>query len=199
VNLPPAAKRYFAEKRLDAAYKHQAAIEENRFVEGQENRRAFERFYNNLTLFSGGTIALSITYLGYLKSLGKEPVQQRLLIGSWISLFVCLLCSLLYVLINLYYSHHFREREWAEAKKRKFEAERDEMPNMDIVNLQAPDDLVAFQTARTNAAEECDRVAGHHKKKQDRYHVLWVSSGRIARLGFALGIGLLLWFAIVNA
>src|SRR5713226_10622411 len=105
MGLPPNAVQYFAKKHL-------SSVHERMLIESQEDRRAFEKFYNNLALFSGGTVALSITYLGYLKTLPKPLRHQRLLTASWIALFACLLFSLIYVLCNLYYSHHFREREW---------------------------------------------------------------------------------------
>src|SRR5712692_2615240 len=148
MGLPPDAKRYFAEKHIESAYKHLSAVEENLFKEGQEDRRAFEKFYNNLALFSGGTVALSITYLGYLKTLSKPLRHQRLLTASWIALFACLLFSLIYVLCNLYYSHHFREREWAEARKKKFETEADEIQHIGVANVQTPQELAAFQNPR---------------------------------------------------
>lgn len=198
MGLPPNAVQYFAEKRIDAAEKHLAAVQENLFKEGQEDRRAFEKFYNNLALFSGGSIALSITYLGYLKSLGKPLLHQRLLTASWISLFICLLCSLLYVLINLYYGHHYREREIAEAKKKKFEVEAEELPKLNVVNLQTQEQIAAFQNPRKEAARICADNVERHKKLEKRYLRLWIWAGRAARLGFALGIGLLVWFAIAN-
>jgi hypothetical protein len=182
MGLPPNATRYFAEKHIEAAEKHLAAVYENQSKEGQEDRRAFEKFCNNLALFSGGTIALSITYLGYLKSLGKPVLHQRLLTASWVSLFICLLCSLLYVLINLYYAHHYREREEAEAKKKKFETEAEEVPKLDVVNLQTPEQIAAFQNPRREAARICAENAEHHNKLEKRYQYLWVWAGRIARL-----------------
>lgn len=198
MGLPPDARRYFAEKHLEAAWKHLSAVEDNLFKEGQEDRRAFEKFYNNLALFSGGTIALSITYLGYLKTLAKPLRHQRLLTASWIALFACLLLSLGYVLVNLYYSHHFRGREWAEAKKKKFETEADEIQSMCVVNVHTPQQLAAYQNPRREAARECAGIAEKHKKLQDRYLFLWLWSGRTAQLAFAGGIGMLLWFAISN-
>lgn len=138
MGLPPNARRYFAEKRLDSAYKHLA--------EGQEDRREFQKFYNSLALFSGGTIALSVTYLGYLKSLSKPLRHQGLLTASWVVLFLCLLFSFFYVIVNLYYSFHFREREYAIAHKKKFEAELKEFPELDIVNLQTPQEIAEFRT-----------------------------------------------------
>jgi len=199
MGLPPNAERYFAQKHIEAAEKHLAAVEDNLFKEGQEDRRAFEKFYNNLALFSGGTIALSITYLGYLKSVGRPLLHQKLLTASWVSLFVCLLLSLLYVLVNLYYGHQFRQRELAEAKKKKFETELEDIPKLDVVNLQTPQQLAAFRNPRVQAVETCSKNAADHAKKEKRYFRVWVWAGRIGQLGFALGIGLLLWFAISNA
>jgi len=198
MGLPPNAAQYFAQKHIEAAEKHLAAVEDNLFKEGQEDRRAFEKFYNNLALFSGGTIALSITYLGYLKTLGKPLRHQRLLTASWIALFICLLFSLIYVLVQLYYSHHYREREWAEARKRKFETEAKEVPNMGVVNVQTPQEIAAFQKPREQAAQECSKIAQRHKKRQDIYLVMWTWAGRIAQLGFASGIGMLMCFAVLN-
>jgi hypothetical protein len=84
-----------AEKHLNDAA---ARVEESRKIfeqESGENRRAYERFYNNLALFSGGTIALSVTYLGYLKSLTKPPTLPSWLVGSWGCLLFCLSLSFL--------------------------------------------------------------------------------------------------------
>jgi hypothetical protein len=198
MGMPQNARQYFAQKHIEAAEKHLAAIEDNLFKEGQEDRRAFEKFYNNLALFSGGTIALSITHLGYLKTLGRPLHHQRLLTSSWIALFVCLLFSLIYVLINLYYSHHFREREWAEARKKKLETEAEEVPKMGVANIQNPQEVAALQNPRREAARQCIEIAGRHEKLQNRYFHLWVWAGRIAQLAFAGGIGMLLGFAISN-
>src|ERR1041385_6127753 len=61
----------------------------------KENRQSYEKFYNGLALFSGGTVALSVTFLGYLKSLpGHAILHPRVLAASWIVLFVCLITAL---------------------------------------------------------------------------------------------------------
>jgi|ERR1700687_189805 hypothetical protein len=198
MGLPTSAIQYFAKQHVEAVEKHLLSIEENLFKEGQEDRRAFEKFYNNLALFSGGTIALSITYLGYLKTLGKPLSHQRLLTTGWAALFVCLLFSLIYVLVNLYYGHHFREREWAEAKKRKLEVEAEDIPKMGVANLRTPQEVAEFQTPRREAAKELAGIAAKHEKLEKRYLQLWRWSGRIAQLGFAAGIGMILWFAVLN-
>ncbi len=198
MSLPQNARRYFAEKRLDSAYKHLAAVQDRFFAEGQEDRREFQKFYNSLALFSGGTIALSVTYLGYLKGLGTPLRHHGLLTASWVALFACLLFSFFYVIVNLYYSFHFREREYAIAHKKKFEAALSEFPELDIVNLQTPQEIAEFRTPREEAIQIYAARAGRHESKGNRYLAVWRWAGRIALLGFASGIGLLLWFAVLN-
>src|ERR1017187_3014223 len=153
MGLPPNAVQHFAKQHVEAVEKHLISVEENLLKDANEDRRAFEKFYYNLALFSGGTIALSITYLGYLKTLGKTLSHQRLLMTGWSALFVCLLFSLTYVLVTLYYGHHFREREWAEAKKRKLEVEAQDIPKMGVVNLRTPQEVADFQAPRMEQAK----------------------------------------------
>jgi hypothetical protein len=62
-HMPPRAEKHFAMKHMEDAGKSVAAVVDARLKESEENRRAYERFYNNLALFSGGTVALSVTYL----------------------------------------------------------------------------------------------------------------------------------------
>jgi hypothetical protein len=198
MTLPRSAREHFAKNRLQSAYDHLTAVQEQYFKEGQEDRREFQKFYNNLALFSGGTIALSITFLGYLKTLGKPLRYQKLLTASWLALFLCLLCSLVYILVNLYYAFHFREAEYAKANKKKFEAELKEFPELDLANLQTSQEVAEFENPRKEALKTYGDRAERHEKKGNRYFRLWQWAGRVALLGFATGIGLLLWFAILN-
>jgi hypothetical protein len=196
--MPPNAIEYFAQKHLEAAAKHLSAVQDNLFNEARADSGAFDKFYNNLALFSGGTIALSITFLGYLKTLSRPLRHQKLLTASWIALFACLLFSLIFVLVRLYYAHHFRERELAEAKKKNFETEAEEMPKMGLANLRTPQEVLAFQNPRREAARKCGVIAKRRETLQNRYLYLWRWAGRIAQLSFASGIGMLLGFAISN-
>lgn len=59
-----------------------------------------ERFYNNLAIFSGGSIALSMTLLGNVK--GQPLHHKHLLLMAWVSLIVCMILALL---TNLASSH----------------------------------------------------------------------------------------------
>jgi hypothetical protein len=199
MGMPPDAVRHFAEKHLDSAYKQLSAVQDYARKEGEEDRRAFEKFYNNLSLFSGGTIALSITYLGYLKTLSKPLVHPWLLRGGWIALFVCLLFSQLYVLINLYYGFHYREREMAEAKQKRYETELEEFPKIGLANLRTAEQLAAFSQQLKTAVAKIQSTIDKHQKRQDRYMTAWMWAGRVARASFVLGIGSLILFAVLNS
>src|ERR1700678_1338467 len=110
MGLPPQAKAHFEEQHIDNAARSMSEVSKKLGEEAEENQRAFERFYNNLALFSGGTVALSVTYLGYLKTLSKPIVNERLLLGSWGALFICLACSLFWSFFMTHYWHYSRDR-----------------------------------------------------------------------------------------
>jgi hypothetical protein len=111
---------------------------------------------------------------------------------------VCLLFSLVLVLGNLYYSHHFLEREVAEAQKKKFETEVEGIPKLHVVNLRTQQELADFRAPRLEATRLCGQTAKWHENREKRYSRLWRWAARIACLGFFVGIGMLLWFAILN-
>ena len=119
----PIAKEHFAKQHMEQAARTVAAVEEARAKEVEENQRAYERFYNNLALFSGGTVALSVTYLGYLKTLTVPVVHKGWLVDSWSAFFTCLLCSVFWLLFHTHYSHYFRDRDYCEAVKKQYETE----------------------------------------------------------------------------
>lgn len=199
MGTPPHVRAHFAEKHIQDAARFVTLIEDNLFKEASEDRRAYERFYNNLALFSGGTIALSVTLLGYLKTLSKPIVHQKFLTGSWISLFLCLIFSFAYVLCNLYYGHYYREREYAEALKKKLVTEANEISHMNVANVRTQAELAAYRNPRLEAARIRGEEAAESRQKEKFYQYLWLWSGRLARLGFVVGLGLLIMFAISNA
>lgn len=183
---------------MDDAAKKVSAIADKRLEESEENQRAYERFYNSLALFSGGTIALSITYLGYLKSVPKTVLHQQWLAGSWISLFICLACSLFYVFFLTHYGHFYRSREYCEAVKKRYETEINEVGNLNIVNLQTESEIEAYTAPRREAARTSEKNAKWNERREKIYEHAWIWTGRLARLAFFTGLGLLLAFAIKN-
>lgn len=60
----------------------------------------FEKFFLHLALFSGGSVALSITYLGYLTGRSGAPVYLPVLYVSWVLLTLCVMCSLFVVYLK---------------------------------------------------------------------------------------------------
>jgi hypothetical protein len=82
---------------MQSAQKHSRTVKDALVEEAATLQKSYETFYNNLALFSGGTIALSVTYLGYLKSNGAAVAHLAILIARW----ACLLAT---VALGLFYS-----------------------------------------------------------------------------------------------
>jgi len=194
----PRAKAHFAKQHIDRAVRTVAAVEDARAKEVEENKRAYERFYNNLAIFSGGTVALSVTYLGYLKTLSVPVVHKWWLVGSWSAFFICLLCSLFWLLFHTHYAHYFRDRDYCEAVKKQYETEVAEVGHMNIANLQTREERAAYIDPRVEALKKSQQNADWNKRREQFYYHLWVWTGRLARLSFLVGFALLLAFAIKN-
>jgi hypothetical protein len=185
-----------AKKRIDDAVDQREATRQKLEEESLENRKAYERFYNNLALFSSGTIALSITYLGYLKSLPHKPVYPRVLIASWIVLLACLFAALFYSFFNSHYVYFGRMREYTEKVATQNEVQLEEIDKLLLVNT--AEEVTGAKTRFGKAARDFSEKARYSKRREDAYFLLWVWTGRLARFAFPIGIGLLVFFAIEN-
>jgi hypothetical protein len=195
--MSDAAKQHFAKHHMSDAASAVSAVIDARIKDSEENSRAYERFYNNLALFSGGTIALSVTYLGFLKT--HPPISHpNWLIESWTSLIVCLTCSLFWTVFHTHYGHYFRDREYWETVKKKYETDANEIQYLNAVNLQNPAELEAFRAQRQKGAAFSADKAKSSKRREKLYFHVWVWLGRLARLAFLVGMTLLLLFAISN-
>jgi hypothetical protein len=173
-SMPPNAQAHFAKQKMTRAAESVSAIADALAKESAESEQAYERFYNNLALFSGGTVALSVTYLGYLKSLG--PIAHKCwLAASWVALISCVACSLFWVLFHAHYGHYARNRELTEAQRKQYQIEADEIQHIGpIENLRTAASLSpsARHAARqhqfwsknrniTDAARKCIRACGN--------------------------------------
>lgn len=194
----PLARQHFAKQHIESAIARVSAIADKRMLESEENQRTYERFYNSLALFSSGTVALSVTYLGYLKSLSAPVLHKHWLMASWISLFTCLVCSLFYGFFSTHYAHFYRSREHAEALKKRYQTEIDEMPLVGVENLKTKSELEAFMAPRKEEVIQNTKYAKYYERRQNFYHFAWLWAGRSARAGFLTGLGLLVAFAIKN-
>jgi hypothetical protein len=198
MELPRKAKEHFAQQHIDRAVRTVAAVEDVRAKEVDENQRAYERFYNNLALFSGGTVALSVTYLGYLKTLSVPVVHRYWLVGSWTAFFICLVCSLFWLFLHTHYSYYFRDRDYCEAVAKRYETEIAEFGQINAVNLQTATERERFIAPRKKAIEKSKENAEWNERRQRLYLRLWIWVGRLARCSFLVGFALLLAFAIRN-
>lgn len=167
--------------------------------EGARGRKFGAQFYTNLALFSGGTIVLSITYLGYLKSLpNRNILYPKTLIAAWIVLEVCVVLSLFWTLLNSYYTHYARLGIYVEKLIEESETLVEELDNLWIVNATTPEDREETKKhfAEKTIAKRKDRKWA--AKREIIFQWLSVGSGVIARITFPVGIGLLTFFAIKN-
>ena len=197
--------QHFAQQRATQAAEKLAAASEAQYKGGAENRSTNEKFYNSLALFSSGTVALSVTFLGYLKSLPKPVQHPRWLVACWICLMTCAASSLFWSFVYGYYSHFFHEWQTAKAQKEKYEADAKEFPILarGTVSVQtkaptSPKEMEDFVSNRMEAAAICDKKARSAKRRETFYMHFWRWLGRIAHTSFLGGLVLLLAFAIEN-
>ena len=189
---PQTAAEQFALQRTTNAAELVNAVAEAREKGAKLNRAANERFYSSLALFSSGTIALSVTYLGYLKTLARPVQHPKWLMAAWVSLMTCAACSL--------FCHYCLARQYAESVKEKNEIEAKEIAslNRNVVNLQTPAELDAFRKPRLDAAAASEINAKYLARRESFYMHSWRWLGRIAHVSFLLGLGLVLAFAMKN-
>lgn len=196
---PTNAEEHFALQRTNNAAEAVKVVGEARYKGQEVNRAANERFYNSLALFSSGTVALSVTYLGYLKNLSKPVQHPGWLMASWVSLMTCAACSLFWTFAYGYYAHYSLERQHAEALKEKHEIDAKEFGTLsrNAVNV-TPAQVDKFRNSRLEAAAWSEKNAKTTERLENRYMHLWRWLGRVAQIGFLLGLALLLAFAIKN-
>src|SRR5208283_5641704 len=114
--------------------------------------------YTNLALFSSGTIALSITYLGYLKNIpNKSVTHQKVLVASWISLMLCLFASLFCTFFHTHYRHFARLRDYVENLSKQKSIQAEEIDHLVLAN--SPQER---QSAKERFAQDAET---HRKDK----------------------------------
>ena len=202
---PHTADEHFALQRTTNAAEVVSAVAEAQRNGIETNRAANERFYNSLALFSSGTVALSVTFMGYLKNLPKPIQHPQWLIASWICLMMCATCSFFWPFVYGYYSNYFHEWQTANALKEKCEIEAKEYPTLTrgSISLQtrAPvshREIEDFQSNRMEAAGIYEKKAAHTKSRESFYMLFWHWLARIAQVSFLGGLASLLAFAIRN-
>jgi hypothetical protein len=202
---PTDPEQHFALQRTTQAAETAAAAADAQRKSSEDIKSSNERFYYNLALFSSGTIALSVTFMGYLKSPSKPLVHPHWLITSWVCLMFCATCSLFWVFVYGYYSHYFHDRQTASALREKLEIEAKEYPtivrgthNLATRAAFSQKEIEAFQTNRREAADIYKTREKEAERRETFYTHIWRWLGRIAQVNFLIGLGFLLAFAIKN-
>ncbi len=187
-----------AQKHLEDASRAAAAAAEDISADQEANRQSYERFYNNLALFAGGTVALSVTYLGYLKTLPKPLVHQDILIASWASLLLCLATALFYTFFHTHYWFYASVRRYLESRKEQREVEARELNSLNVVNIRSEAERKSVELRLRKAVERYEGNARSASRRESAYFFIWKWSGRLARGTFLVGLGLLFFFAVAN-
>jgi hypothetical protein len=197
--------QHFAQQRATQAAEYVTAASEAQHKSSEEHKSTNERFYNSLALFSSGTVALSVTYLGYLKNLPKPIQHPHWLMACWICLMTCAACSLFWPFIYGYYGFYFHEWQTAKAQKEKYETEAKEFPALarGTVSVQtgvltSQKEITDFVSNRMEASAICVKRANRAKRREGFYMYFWRWLGRVAQANFLSGLTLLLAFAIRN-
>ena len=185
-------------KRVQDARELVAATDEKFEEELSEHRAAYERFYNNPAIFSGGAIALSVNYLGYLKSVSQPVLYQHLLVASWVCFLLCLLFALSYSFFYTHYVHYARLREFNQNRQKQCQTELEEMPKLNMVGASSPAERKAYADKLQLALQEYGESAKWARRKESLYSFLWRRGGLAARLAFLTGMVLLVSFAVAN-
>jgi len=160
-------------------------------------REAEDKFHNSLALFSGGTIALSITYLGYLKNTAGRPILfPRVLIAAWLFLLVCAVASLFSPLVSSYYSRiswrRIYDRGLAEQKAAEFQQMFGGLATLE--EKQEDEKGLSLEAE----ARRKDSKWAKTKLRESVYKALLMVVRWVARLAFPIGLGLLMFFAVKN-
>lgn len=187
-----------SKQRIEDAQQSARNVHRKRLEELSENRRSFEKFHQNLALISGGTVALSVTYLGYLKTITSKPSHLEFLIASWIALLLCLVCATYYSFFNAAYMGYARSREYAQRLKEQHETAVEEIPHVNVVGIETKAELDHYiKELRDTAAARGKDVQWN--KRREKFHELLFSACSItSRVLFVVGLALLLFFAIAN-
>lgn len=198
MGIDPISARFAQQSVLDAQARTKAALQKYE-DESIRVRETTDKFYGSLALFSGGTIALSITYLGYLKSTqGRAILYPRVLIAAWICLLVCAVTSIFCPLLNSYYAHFARLRIYVNSLVEQKETAIQEIDSLYFTNVSTPEEK---QECKKRFTAEADTRRKDRKWAQTRETIssaLWTGFGWAARLTFPIGLGLLMFFAAKN-
>jgi hypothetical protein len=190
---------FLARQRIEQAGQRAAEVRKKLLEENDVNRLACERFFNALVLVAGGTLALSLTYLGYLRSTDGQPVHLWALKASWVLLLCCLAASVFYSNLHTRYISHARMREYAGKLVAERKASIEEADNVQVIDEEGkPWTSEELKTALTKELDKFESDVKWNKKREGFYAGSYTWDARAAQSTFLLGLAFLLVFAFLN-
>ncbi|MBI1952916.1 MAG: hypothetical protein HYS41_02200 [Candidatus Omnitrophica bacterium] len=159
-----------------------------------------EKFYYQAALLSGGTIVLSVTFLGYLETSGQPVLWLPLLMLSWMSLLAAFLGA-------LYRNHHWMRQTHFHAMSAALEhkkATADQMLKVvsadpaAFVNLRTPEELKEFRDRQADKIGKIEKNEPWYSARAKRAELLTQVCEWATHLGLTVGLILLLVFAGIN-
>ena len=166
----PMTNPLVAKQQILDAQESRRAVGQKRSEDAEENVRVYERFHNNLALLSGGTIALSVTYLGFLGTPShSQPRHISWLVASWVLLFLCLVCATLYNLFHPHYVLYARTREYVKKLKDEKETLADNVPFINVVGITNKKDLDDYVQDLRQAASSLESDVTWASKRERIY------------------------------
>lgn len=159
-----------------------------------------EKFYYQAALLSGGTIVLSVTFLGYLDTSGRPVIWLPLLMSSWVLLLAAFLGS-------LYRNHHwmrqthFHAMSAALGHKKEVADQMVKVASVDasaFVNIRTPEELKEFRDWQADKIEKIKKNEPWYSARAKKAELLTQVCEWAAHLGLTVGLILLLVFAGAN-
>jgi len=199
MNIPdPISANLARQNVLDAKSRTRDALQKLE-EESIRIRESGDKFYNSLALFSGGTIALSVTFLGYLKQVPNRSIAYpKTLIASWIALMICAVASLFCTLLSSYYVHFARLKTYVDRLAEQKETLVEEMDKLYIVNVTTQEEKEREKKRFTEEAKARRKDVAWAKRREEIFNALWRFCGWTSRIAFPVGLGLLTFFAAKN-
>lgn len=164
----------------------------------KEVRLRLVNFWYNVAIFSGSSIVLSITFLGYLKSNPDNIIKQDwILVVAWFLLLICLIAALYRNYKHTAYMHYYALTDYCEKQKKVVGTQLNAIkanPEL-IYNKLDLGQYIKTQSENLLTYEESVGINKSRKKSAQKY---LKSLQFIGHFGFILGLIALVIFAVIN-
>lgn len=198
INMATPEKRLELDQKIKDSIKRVKSIRSAQIEYVKFGMKNAQDFYYRLSLLCGGTIGLSITFVGYLASNPNRVSFIGILFASWFCLLVSMIGSL--------YRNHFHGSFLHFQMQKRFLESKVEQEEIALEGLEkAPETVFNSYDGIENLINAAKQRLGVYKKsakynasKEKFYDLLWVNSMRLAHVGFILGMILIMLFTGLN-